>query len=124
APEAAPVPEPEAAPEELEAAGATAELDIDRSVVTVESGGKSVSEKLNRYDTLLWLHAIIENSNGGGFDAARLEVFRRGGADYEVYFYRDGGKLMGSLTEDLEDSIELETLADFARFAEMADGEE
>lgn len=122
-PQTAPVPEPESASTESEEADVPVlEIDIDRSVVTVESGGKSVSEKLNRYDTLLWLRTIIEDSNGGGFDAARLEVFRRGGADYEVYFYHDGGKLMGSLTEDLEDSIELETLADFAQFEEMAGG--
>lgn len=122
-PEYAPVPEPEAAPGELkESEEPVPELDIDRSVVTVESGGKSVSEKLNRYDTLLWLRTIIEDSSGGGFDAARLEVFRRGGADYEVYFYHDGEKLMGSLAEDLQDSIELETLADFAQFEEMAGG--
>lgn len=121
-PEAAPVPEPESEAAPGDAEMPVLEIDIDRSVVTVESGGRSVSEKLNRYDTLLWLRTIIEDSNGGGFDAARLEVFRRGGADYEVYFYRDGGKLMGSLTEDLEDGIELETLADFAQFEEMAGG--
>lgn len=115
-PESAPVPEPEAAPEE-----ALAGLDIDRSVVTVESGGKSVSERLGRYDTLLWLRAVIEDSDGGGFDAARLEIFRRGGADYEVYFYHDGGRLMGSLSEELEDAVELEELADFAKLEELAD---
>ena len=116
----APVPEPEAATTESEVP--VLEIDIDRSVVTVESGGKSVSEKLTRDDTLLWLRAIIEQTNGGGFDVAKLEIFRRGGADYEVYFYHDGGKLMGSLSKDLENGMELETLADFAQFEEMAGG--
>lgn len=123
-PAAAPVPEPEAASEKLdEAEVAELELDIERSVVTVERRGKTVSKELSRHDTLMWLRAVIVDYSGGGFDAARLEVFRAEGEDYEVYFYRDSGKLMGSLSEKLEDSIELKELADFAQFEEMADGE-
>lgn len=121
-PEAAPVPEPEATEDKREETEAL-DIDIERSILTVERDGKSVSERLSRYDTLLWLRVVIEGS-GGGFDAARLEVFRAEGADYEVYFFHDGAKLMGSLSEGLEDAIELEELADFAKFAEMADGGE
>lgn len=120
--EGAPVPEPEAAPEELEEAEVPVlEIDIDSSVVTVEAKGKTVSEELNRDDTLIWLRAVIEGNFGGNFDAAKVEISRREGADYEVYIYNEGKKLMGSLSVDLESSIELETLADFAKFEEMAD---
>lgn len=118
-PEAAPVPKPQDEPEASELPAL--EIDIDRSVVTVESDGKSTTKKLSRGDTLIWLRAVIEDLAGGGFDAAKIEILRREGADYEVYLYRDGTKLMGSLTEDLADSIELKKLSDFAQFEELAD---
>jgi len=87
----------------------------------VESGGKSTSEKLSRDDTLIWLNAVIQDRIGDRIDVAKIDIFRLEGADYSVYIRRDGSKLIGSLSEELTDSVELETLSDFAVFEEMAD---
>lgn len=117
--EAAPVPEPEAAPESAEVP--VLDIDLEKSELTVEYDGRTVTEKLSRDDTLLWLRAVIEGGTGRGIDAARLEVFRLEGADYAVYIYHDGSKLMGSLSEELTGGVELQKLSDFAAFEEMAD---
>ncbi len=118
----APVPEPESVPETEKDSGPPAlDIDIAGSVVTVESGGESTSEKLSRDDTLIWLNAVIQDRIGDNIDVAKIDIFRLEGADYSVYIRRDGSKLIGSLSEELTDSVELETLSDFAVFEEMAD---
>lgn len=121
-PETAPLPEPESVPEPAEDVEPP-ELDIDiaKSTLTVESGGTSTSEKLSRDDTLIWLSAVIEGRAGSGIDAAKIEIFRLEGADYSVYIYHDGSRLMGSLSEELTDGVELKKLEDFTVFAQMFD---
>lgn len=120
--EDAPLPEPAAEPEDEpeETEEPIPNMDIAESVVTVESGGGSVSEALSREDTFIWLRAVIEGP-ARGVDVAKIEIHRFEGTDYEVYLYHDGSQLMGSLTDDLDNSVELNRLRDFAVFEEMAD---
>lgn len=120
--ETAPVPEPEDEPEEEPepTEEPLPDMDIAESVVTVESGGGSVNETLSREDTLIWLRAVIEGP-ARGINVAKIEIHREEGTDYEVYFYHDGSQLMGSLTDDLSDGVELNRLADFAVFEEAVD---
>ena len=120
--EDAPVPEPAAKPEDEpeETEEPIPNMDIAESVVTVESGGGSVSENLSREDTFIWLRAVIEGP-ARGVDVAKIEIHRLEGTDYEVYLYHDGSQLMGSLTDDLDNSVELNRLRDFAVFEEMVD---
>lgn len=116
-----PASEPEA-PSPESAEPPTLDIDIDGSSVTVESSsGGSTSEKLNRDDTLIWLNAIIEGRAGLNITAAKIEIYRLEGADYEVYLYREDSKLMGSLSDDRTNGVELKTLSDFSVFEEMAD---
>lgn len=117
--EPSPVPtedEPEDEPEPTEEP--LPDMDIAESVVTVESAGGSASETLSREDTLIWLRAVIEGPTGG-INVAKIEIHRDEGTDYEVYFYHDGSQLMGSLSDDLSGSVEINRLADFAVFEEM-----
>lgn len=99
------------------------DLDIAESVVTVESEGNSVSEKLNREDTLIWLRAVIEG-RAGGIRAAKVEIHRFEGKDYDVFIFHDGPQLMGSLSEDLDNAVALNRFADFAVFEETVDSVE
>lgn len=118
-------PEPESVPEPAQEHVEPPVLDIDiaKSTVTVESGGNSTSEKLSRDDTLIWLNAVIEGRASNGIDAAKIEIFRLEGADYTVYIYHDGSKLMGSLSDELTDGVELKKLEDFTVFAQMFDAD-
>lgn len=117
--------EPESVPEPAQEPVEPPVLDIDiaKSTVTVESGGNSTSEKLSRDDTLIWLNAVIEGRAANGIDAAKIEIFRLEGADYMVYIYHDGSKLMGSLSDELTDGVELKKLEDFTVFAQMFDAD-
>lgn len=121
----APLPEPSAEPEDEpeETEEPIPNMDIAESVVTVESGGGSVNEKLSREDTFIWLRAVIEGP-ARGIDVAKIEIHRLEGTDYDVYLYHDGSQLMGSLTDDLDNSVELNKLGDFAVFEEMVDSAE
>lgn len=120
--ENAPVPEPEDEPESTPepTEEPLPDMDIAESVVTVESGGGSVTETLSREDTFIWLRAVIEGP-ARGIDVAKIEIHRDEGTDYEVFFYHDGSQLMGSLTDTLADGVELNRLADFAVFEETVD---
>ncbi len=102
-------------------------LDAEESVAYTIVKDEVYEEKLNKVDTRIWINSLIRGNYtyAGTVEpediSFRIEVTRESGDIYTLHFrYGDERELLGSKTENDENAVTVETLADFI---ELADSE-
>lgn len=109
APVPAPVPTP--VPEPIE-------IDLTGSVIQAETNGSVIVEALSREDTLLFLTALVVDSDTKANTNASyiMEISAAERDPYTVYMHLSGGQLQCSLQQDFSDAVVISSMRDFADF--------